>query len=184
MKIRTVAASMISFVILLLMLSFAANRGDVKIRPKLEATQNRISEQSDFLKNLIARDMAKLGVSSGQNGGSINEMLKTVLGGSSMQSIIRRPVGTWMGLRKSGSSKIAFIKFDKDEYWIKTKDDNNRAVLEHGSYQYGVVELYFQPDDAKPYGMQYEMISPDYIQLFGGEISYHMEKTEDIRFNF
>ncbi len=184
MKIRTVVASMISFVILLLMLSFAANRGDEKIRPKLEATQNRIAEQSDLYKKLIARDMEDLGATADQNGGSINEMLETVLGGSGMQSIIRRPVGTWMGVRKSGSSKIAFIKFEKDEYWLKTKDDNNREVIEHGSYQYGVVDLYFQPDDGKPYGMQYEMISPNYIQLFGGEISYHMEKTEDIGFNF
>lgn len=175
---------MVSFVILLLIVSYAINRGEEKVRPKFEATQNRIAEQADLLKNLIARDLEDMGVRPDRQEGSITEMLEEMMSGTGLQSMISRPIGTWIGVRKSGSSRYAFIKFEKDEYWLKTKDDSNRDLLEKGDYKYGIVEIVFYPENKESYTMQYERVSPDYIQLFGDEISYNLEKSEDIGFNF
>lgn len=184
MQIRTVAGSLVSFVILLLIMSYAMNRGAEEVSPRLQASQNRAEAQNKLLKSLVAQDLSDLGVDPGLLGGDLSDILEQGLAGINLQAVIARPVGTWMGVRKSGTSNSAYIKFEKERYWIKTKDENNRNISEKGRYEYSVVEIIFYPENKTSYRMQYEMISPEYIQLFGPEISYNLERTEEIGFAF
>ncbi|MCD6161370.1 MAG: hypothetical protein J7K40_03030 [candidate division Zixibacteria bacterium] len=76
MNIRIVVASMVTFVILLGVMSYIADKGYDKVILKIEAQRQKTKEQQKMLNQYMRENLKDLGASSEIYGKNINEMIQ------------------------------------------------------------------------------------------------------------
>ena len=183
-NIRIVVASMITFILFLGVMSFVTDRGYDKIMPIIEEQKQKALEQQKLLSELTQKNLEDLGISPSVYLDNMESRLKEEF--PDYQSSIRplRPIGTWIGVRKGKGNQIAVIKFEKSKYWLMIKDSVNGDIKEKGKYEYYFDQINFKPKDKSDYILDYLMVSHNGFQLFGDQLSYTFEKTDNIKIDF
>jgi hypothetical protein len=179
-NIRIIIASIVTFILLLGVMSYVTDKGYEKIKPKLEEQKEKALNQKKELSDMIRSQMEDLGVSitdMDENAGDDFPDLHT--GATPL-----RPIGTWMGIRKDESSRIALIKFDKSKYWLVIKDPERGDLTEKGEYEYYFDQIKFKPAARRNYSLDYEMISRKGFRLHGRNYFYTFEKTDKVKVDF
>lgn len=183
-NMRIAVVSMVTFVVLLGVISFVADNGYDKVIPKIEAQKQKAKEQQLVLNKYMRENLEDLGASLETNGEDINEFMQGEYPDFQLSARQLRPIGTWMGIRKDDSNKIAIMKFDKRKYWLLIKDQAHGDFKEKGEYEYQITMIYFKPDNKPAYYMDYFMASKDGIQLYGNDFSYTFERDDNITLKF
>ena len=183
-NLRIVAASMVTFVLLLGVMSYVTDRGYDKIIPGIEQQKQKALEQQQKFGKYIQQDLEDLGAPpSAFNSADIpptaNEFPEM---GQPVRQL--RPIGTWMGLRQGDGSQMAVMKFDKKNYWLVIKNPGAGETTEKGKYEYEFDRIRFKPENGKEYWLEYYMISNKAIQLTNYQLSYALEKADNLKIDF
>ena len=180
-NLRVAAAGTLTFAILMVIWTKLAEKGYDKTAVMLEQQQKREAAHQEKFKKLVAEDMAGLGASGIE---SASEVPPNELEEPFMRSRQLRPLGTWMGVLQGDDRKMAFMKFDRDKYWLWIKNPNGEDIKERGSYEYMFDSIMFEPEGKSSYNLEYYMVSRDGIELAGYNYYYKLEREEDLKFDF
>ena len=183
-NLRIAAASMVTFILLLGVMSYVTDKGYDKVKPKIEEQKQKALQQQREFGKYIQQDLQGMGAPpSAYNGadippgsGEFPEM------GTSVRQL--RPIGTWMGLRQGDGGKMAVMKFDKKNYWLVIKNPGAGETTEKGKYEYQFDRILFKPATGQEYSLEYYMISNKAIQLTNYQLSYALEKADNLKIDF
>ena len=180
-NLRVAAAGTATFALLMIIWTKVAEKGYDKTAILLEEHNKKMADQQQQMKKLISEDMAGLGASGVDNAAEVppNEFQEPF-----MRARQLRPLGTWMGVLKGDDKKMAFIKFEREKYWLWIKNPYGEDVKERGKYEYMFDSILFKPDGKPSYSLEYYMITKNGIQLAGYNYNYTLEREEDLEFDF
>lgn len=182
---RIFVAVVIAMVIFIGSMSWVTNRGIEKALPALEEQKQKAREKQQQQAEYIRQSLEDMGASE--------EVIQSALVPPSPEELSeyiikspspRKPVGTWVGVRKGDRTNMAFMKFDRNNYWMIVKGGPNGDYNEKGRYEFEFDRLYFTPYDGESYGLEYFMATLKNIELYSGDISFIFEKTKDIDIDF
>jgi len=183
-NIRIVLATMVTFVMLLAVMSYVTDKGYDKIIPKVEAQKQRALAQQKALNEMMQEGLNDMGVAAAPNAFDTNDMPNQEYANYKPRLRPSRPIGTWIGICEGESNKIAIMKFDKSQYWLIVKDPMGGDIKEKGQYDFQITDIFFEPVGKQGYNMQYDMFSNDGFQLASGYTSYNLQRTEDVDLDF
>ena len=185
MNPRIFVAIVIALVIIIGSMSWVTNRGIEKALPVLEQQKQKALETQQQQAEYIRQSLEDMGASE--------EAIQAALVPPSREEMSeymitaphpRKPVGTWAGVRKGDQTNMAFMKFDKKNYWMIVKGGPDGDYKEKGSYTFEFDMLNFTPKNGDPYFMEYFMSSLKTIEFYNGGVSFTFEKTKDIDIDF
>ncbi len=182
---RILVAVVIAMVIIIGSMSWVTNRGIEKALPVLEKQKQKAKEMQQEQAEYIRQSLEDMGASE--------EVIRSALVPPTREELSeyitkspspRKPIGTWAGIRKSDRTNLAFMKFDRNKYWMIVKGGPNGDYKEKGRYEFEFDRLYLTPDDGESYGLEYFMATLKNIELYSGDISFTFEKTKEIDIDF
>ena len=183
-NLKVVAASTVTFVVLLLVWSKLSEKGYDTVKPESEEQQGQALEDRKELAKLVGEEMGSPGASPSDQTENMKQLVKEKFPNAGMPPRQLPPLGTWMGERKGESDNPAFMKFDRENYrlWIKNPDGDD--IREKGEYEFKFDAIHFKPRGKSAYYMDYYMVSKRKIQLSGYNYHFSLEKDESIAFDF
>jgi hypothetical protein len=181
---RILIASAASFILILATFNYVTNTGYDKVMPKLEERKQKVIERQKLFSEYIQEDLEDIGASTRDYETASVPQVTSDYPGAERGSIARRPVGTWMGVKRGDEANMAVMRFDKQQYWLLIKDPMAGEITEKGRYDFQFDSIRFKPEDGEPYLMNYYMISGKGIQLYGYDYSFNFEKAENISLDF
>lgn len=178
-------AVVIALVIIIGSISWVTNRGIEKALPALEEQKQKAKkiqfEQAEYIRQSL-EDM-----------GASEEVIRSALVPPTREELSeyiikspspRKPIGTWAGIRKGDRTNMAFMKFDRNKYWMIVKGGPNGDYKEKGRYEFEFDMLRFIPENGESYAMEYFMATLKNIEFYSGDISFTFEKTNEIDIDF
>lgn len=181
---RIFVAVVIAMVIIIGSMSWVTNIGIEKAMPALEEQKQKAKEIQNQQAEYIRQSLEDMGASEKIIRSALLPPSKEELSEYIIKSPSpRKPVGTWTGVKKSDKTNMAFMKFDRDNYWLMIKGTGG-DYTEKGSYEFEFDRLYFTPNDGESYGLDYFMSTLKNIEFYGGGYSFTLEKTKNIKVDF
>ncbi len=185
MNPRILVAVVIALLIIIGSMSWVTNKGIEKALPILEEQKQKANEIQQQQAEYIRQSLEDMGASE--------EVIKSALAPPSREELSeyittsptpRKPVGKWVGIRKSDQTNMAFMKFDKNKYWMIVKGGPNGDYKEKGRYDFEFDMLQFTPENGESYAMEYFMATLKNIEFYSNDVSFTFEKTKDIDIDF
>jgi hypothetical protein len=180
-NLRVAAAATVTLTALLLIWIKLAEKGYETSASMLEKQNRNAAEQQDKFRHLARKDMGELGAQAVEQA---EDMVPDELADPGMRARQLRPLGTWAGFREDDDRKPAFMKFDKENYWIIINDPAGGDTREKGDYEYLFDSINFKPEGLPEYRLSYFMVSRDGIRLAGYDFYYNLERDENIKLDF
>lgn len=181
---RILIASAASFILILAATNYVTNTGYDKVMPKLEEQKQMIIERQKLFSGYIQEDLEDIGASTRDYETASVPQVTGESPGIERAPMPRRPVGTWMGVRRGDEANMAVMRFDKRQYWLMIKDPIAGEITEKGKYDFQFDSIRLKPEDGEPYLLNYYMISGKGIQLYGYDYSFNFEKADNIDLDF
>lgn len=175
-NLRVALASTLTFAVLLLLWIQLTQKGYENAAVLMQEKNRKAAEFQEKLDSLAKEDMADLGARAMENAADI---VPDELADPGMRARQRRPLGTWMGYREDNDKKAAYMKFDKENYWILVDNPGGADIREHGKYEYDFNAINFTPEGEEPYRLNYFMVSREAIQLVGFDFHYNLKSAEN-----
>jgi hypothetical protein len=166
-------------------LSWVTDKGYDKIMPRLQEQQEQAVEAQRQHSELIRKGLEEMGASPEAIEAALTpptpeEMTEYSTTGPSP----RRPIGTWIGVKKGDETNTAIMRFEKNRYWLTLENTSEGAISEKGRYIFEIDAVRFMPENGEEYTMEYYMVSTKGIQFFDGRNSFDLDKTEQVEIDF
>jgi hypothetical protein len=181
---RILIASAASFILILAAVNYVTNTGYDKIMPKLEEQKQKIIERQKHFSGYIQEDLEDIGASTRDYETASLPQVPGEYPEVERAPMPRRPVGTWMGVRRGDEAYMAVMRFDKRRYWLMIKDPVAGEITEKGKYDFHFDSIRLNPEDGEPYLLDYYIVSGKGIQLYGYDYSFNFEKVDNIDLDF
>lgn len=175
-NLRVTLASTLTFALLLLLWIQLTQKGYENAAVLQEERNRKAAEQQEKSDSLAKKEMTDLEARAIENA---KDIVPDELADPGMRARQRSPLGTWMGFREDDDKKAAFMKFDKENYWILIKNTSGDDIREHGKYEYNFDAINFMPEGEETYRLNYFMVSRDAIQLVGFDFYYNLKSGEN-----